>query len=89
MGYRKKEWLVEQLLTASRQSPSWEGVGDINTLWLLSIGQPNFFWDFRLKLHGEVWAKTCLETNFQPIPKSFDHVTEAPKVQKTSELAEN
>ena len=42
-----------------------------------TLGQPKFFWDFGLKLHGEVWAKTCLETNFQPIPKSFDHVTEA------------
>ena len=47
-----------------------------------TLGQPNFFWDFRLKLHGEVWAKTYLETNFQPIPKSFDHVTEAPKVPR-------
>ena len=45
-----------------------------------TIGQPKFFWDFRLKLHSEVWAKSCLDTNFQPIRKSFDHVTEAPKV---------
>ena len=43
-----------------------------------TLGQPKFFWDFRLKLHGEVWAKSCLDTNFQPIRKSFDHVTEAP-----------
>ena len=47
-----------------------------------ALGQPNFFCDFRLKLHGEVWAKTCLDTNFQSIPKSFDHVTEAPKVPR-------
>ena len=46
-----------------------------------ALGQPNFFCDFRLKLHGEVWAKSCLDTNFQPIRKSFDHVTEAPKVR--------
>ena len=43
------------------------------------------FWDFRLQLHGEVWAKTCLETNFQQIGKSFDHVTEALKVPRMSQ----
>ena len=47
-----------------------------------TVGQPKFFWDIRLNLHGEVWAKTCLETNFRPIPKSFDHVTEVPKVPR-------
>ena len=49
------------------------------------LGQPNFFWDFRLHLHGEVWAKTCLETNFQPIRKLFDHVTEALMVPRMSQ----
>ena len=34
-------------------------------------------WD---KLHGEVWAKSCVETNFQPIQMSFDHPYEAPKL---------
>ena len=34
-------------------------------------------WD---KLHGEVWAKACLETNFQPIRMSFDHPSEASKL---------
>ena len=34
-------------------------------------------WD---KLHGEVWAKSCLETNFQPIRMSFDHPSEASKL---------
>ena len=34
-------------------------------------------WD---KLHGEVWAKSCLEPIFQPIRMSFDHPSEAPKL---------
>ena len=34
-------------------------------------------WD---KLHSWLWAKSWLDTNFQPIRKSFDHVYEAPKV---------
>ena len=50
-----------------------------------TVGQPKFFWDFRLQLHGEVRAKTCLETNFQQIQKSFDHVTEALKVPRMSQ----
>ena len=44
------------------------------------LGQPNFFFDFRLKLHGEVWAKSCLETNFQPIRMLFDLPSEASKL---------
>ena len=46
------------------------------------LGQPKFFSEKRLKLHGELWAKTWLDTNFQPLPKSFDHVYEAPKVPR-------
>ena len=45
------------------------------------------FWDCRLKLHGEVWAKFCLDTNFQPIQKSFDHVYEAPKVRRAVRIS--
>ena len=47
-----------------------------------TVGQPKFFWDFRLKLHGEVWAKSYLDTNFQPIRTSFDHPSKAPKVPR-------
>ena len=43
-------------------------------------GQPNFFSEKRLKLQVELWAKTRLDTNFQPLHKSFDQVYEAPKV---------
>ena len=45
-----------------------------------SLGLANFFLEKRLKLHGEVWAKSCLETNFQPIQMSFDHPSKAPKL---------
>ena len=47
-----------------------------------TLGQPKFFSESRLKLHGEVWAKTRLETNFQPFLKSFDHASKAPKVPR-------
>ena len=76
-----------------------------NTLRSWVLGQPKFFSESRLKLHGEVWAKTHLETDFQPISKSFDQASEAPtransdhtwgpseppwRGQMTSELAEN
>ena len=56
--------------------------GSINRLEGYKLVQPKFFWNFRLKLNGEVWAKSCLDTNFQPIWKSFYHVTEAPKVPR-------
>ena len=66
-------------------SPRFPSRADTNGILVTAVkptevGQPKFFWDFRLKLHGEVWAKSCLDTNFQPIRKSFDHDTEAPKV---------
>ena len=32
------------------------------------------------KLHGQLWAKTWLDNNFQPIWMSFDHASEAPKL---------
>ena len=36
-----------------------------------TLGQPKFFSESRLKLHGEVWVKSCLDTNFQPIQSIF------------------
>ena len=47
---------------------------------LSTLGHPNFFLESRLKLHGEVWAKMWLDTNFQPIRMLFDHASEAPKL---------
>ena len=46
----------------------------------ISIRPAQIFLESRLKHHDEVWAKTRLETNFQPFLKSFDHASEAPKV---------
>ena len=52
-----------------------------------TLGQPNFFLENWDKFHGEVWAKYCLDTSFQPIRKSFDHDTEAQKVPTSIELS--
>ena len=50
------------------------------------VGQPKSFWDFCLYVHGRRLAKSWLDTNFQPIRKSFDHVTEAPTHSKLPTL---
>ena len=50
------------------------------TMSYCTIGQANFFLENWDKLHGEVLAKSCLETNFQPIRMSFDHPSEASKL---------
>ena len=51
-------------------------------IWLgqYPLGLAKFFLENWDKLHGEVWAKSCLETNFQPIRMSFDHPSEASKL---------
>ena len=52
-----------------------------------TIGQPKFFLENWDKLHGRRLAKSWLDTNFQPIRKSFDHVTEAPKVWRAVRIS--
>ena len=56
----------------------WNLVEIRPTAWVLGLAK--FFLETRLKLHGEVWAKSCLENSFQPIWISFDHPSEASKL---------
>ena len=49
-------------------------------LMAYTVGHPKFFLENWNKLHGGVWAKMWLDTNFQPIWMSFDHASEAPKL---------
>ena len=56
---------------------------DINSFIFIHtsiVGQPKFFWDFCLYVHGRRLAKSWLDTNFQPARTSFDHASEAPKL---------
>ena len=59
-----------------------KGLNELSKTLCSAIGLANFFLEKRLKLHGEVWAKSCLDTKFQPIGTSFDHPSEAPKVPR-------
>ena len=54
----------------------------INVVRVCAEGQAKFFSEKRLQLHNEIWPKPWLETNFQPIGKSFNHAARPPKVLK-------